>query len=361
MAYDWGLDTDQEIWERLASMNSFRRKGGLPKKSRWFAWHEQAQEQLPEFWGARTVMEWYCSDLDEPDETLGGRFTGRETGGLKVYYNCLKHSVWERAWMMFLLQQPLWQWYCDQVKNIKTPIEGVRQTIALSTGGAWMKDKQIQDVASMLARGNSDVWSGLVDVTNMGKNEFSTMIWKHGTSLIAHRCNSMSKHDSPPESWSGALSDNDRVAAESLQTMGSDFASLLAVERSRAESSSFLAADLRTTLDPVCRLAATYESSEGAQKVLKLMLEVFPDSKIVEDVHQRLRKATDSKGNDRLHGSSVQQVVQDAGVLEQRGIHHGPAISQSFGDLLLESFCNLKLKVWKLKLIKLSQQNCLSE
>lgn len=81
-------------------MKSFQRKGGLPKKSRWFAWHEQAQAQLPEFWGARTVMEWYCSDLDEPDETLGGRFTGRETGGLKVYYICLKHSVWKRAWMV---------------------------------------------------------------------------------------------------------------------------------------------------------------------------------------------------------------------------------------------------------------------
>ena len=53
--------------------------------------------------------------------------------------------------------------------------------------------------------------------------------------------------------------------------------------------------------------AATYESSEEAQMVLKLMLETFPESKIVEDVHQRLRKATDSKGNDRLHGSSVQQ------------------------------------------------------
>lgn len=254
--------------------------------------------------------------------------------------------------MMFLLQQPLWQWYCDQVKNAKTPADGVRQTIALSTDGAWAKDKQLQDVASMLARGNSDVWSGLVDVTNMGKDEFAGMLWKHGTSLIAHRCNSLSKLDSPPESWSGALSDNDLDAAASLQSMGSDFASLLAIERSRAESSSILAADLRTTLDPVCRLAATYESSEEAQKVLKLLLETFADSRIVEDCHQRLRKATDSKGNDRLHGSSVQQVVQDAGVLEERGIFRGPAITQSLGGLFLESFCNLKLKlkVWKKKL-----------
>lgn len=213
----------------------------------------------------------------------------------------------------------------------------------MSAGRTWGRDKQLQDVASMLARGNSDVWSGLVGVTNMGKDDFAGMLWKHGTSLIAHGCNSLSKHDSPPESWSGALSDNDQVAAASLQSMSSDFASLLAIERSRAEYSAILAADLRTTMDPVCCLAATYESSEEAQKVLKLMLETFPDSKIVEDCHQRLRKATDSKGNDRLHGPSVQQVVQDAGVLEERGIYHGPAITQSLGGSLLESFCIVKL------------------
>ena len=54
----------------------------------------------------------------------------------------------------------------------------------------------------------------------------------------------------------------------------------------------------------------------------------FADSKIVEDIHQRLRNAANTKANEKLNGSAIQTILQGSEVLESRGIPHPCALSK---------------------------------
>ena len=67
--------SDDQLWGAISELPSFLAKRGLPKPSRWFAWHEQANQQLSEFFATRCVIEWYLGDdAVDPDRPEATRF-----------------------------------------------------------------------------------------------------------------------------------------------------------------------------------------------------------------------------------------------------------------------------------------------
>ena len=80
--------SDDQLWGAIIELPSFLAKRGLPKPSRWFAWHEQASQQLSEFFATRCVIEWYLGDdAVDPDRPEATTFkdSKSEMGGLKLF------------------------------------------------------------------------------------------------------------------------------------------------------------------------------------------------------------------------------------------------------------------------------------
>ena len=116
--------------------------------------------------------------------------------------------------------------------------------------------------------------------------------------------------------------------------MEADWKCLLQLEQSVANAKMVrldLLEDLKCVLTPVVRLIfAAYEESgflpcPAGHRLLKGLLEVLPDSKIVEDCHGALRLHTKRQQNRRTTLTAMQDCLMTSGVLDSRGIPN-PAV-----------------------------------
>ena len=334
--------TDSEIWEYVSRLPSYTNKLGIPKTSRWFSWNEQARCQLREFHASKMIMEFYVGDNDlQPDQMVMTRRTLKDGGGLKLYYLCHKTCYNECAWVAYIAQQPCWSWYTDQLDRVKTPVHNVMETMAsVQEGGPafWKADDHLKSLASLTGGNNMGTWLELWE-TSHDTEELAKMIWDYVALLLANRTASLAKFGSPPECWALALSELHGSRRAAVTQMKLDWNRFVAVEKSDAGGARDLSSDLRLTLDGPTRLMCLYYQLDGWSTdsargtfVSRTLLECFPDSKIVEDCHQALRKATDAKANEQLAGTAVQQVLEQSSVFSQRGISHAAIDRQTFLD-----------------------------
>ena len=334
--------TDSEIWEYVSRLPSYTNKQGIPKTSRWFSWNEQARCQLKEFHASRMIMEFYVGDNDlQPDQMVMTKRTLKEGGGLKLYYLCHKTLYNECAWVAYISQQPCWTWYTDQLDRVKTPEHNVIETMAsVQEDGPqfWKADAHLKSLATLIGSNNVETWFQLWE-TSTDSEELAKMIWNYVALLLTNRAGSLAKFGSPPECWALALSELHGQRQAAVTQMKLDWNRFVAVEKSDAGGARDLASDLRSTLDGPTRLMCLYylfdgwsPNSAGGTTVLHALLDCFPDSKIVEDCHQALRKATDAKANEQLAGTSVQQVLEQSSVFSQREIHYASIDRQTFLD-----------------------------
>ena len=110
----------------------------------------------------------------------------------------------------------------------------------------------------------------------------------------------------------------------------------MSLEGSTADSGSLLE-DLHLVFSAPLRLVATALEVHGwelsartvpAVQMLRSMVFSVPDSKLIEDVHQRLRNAQKARPNDRMTPACVQQICNHCNVLDSRKIRHGPVITR---------------------------------
>ena len=136
---DFGLpDTvdDHVIFQMLAELETWTKKGSAVKQSRWFSWHDSAHDHLKEWWASRMIYEWYFSgevDIDSIDNTVFKSFKqAREsTGGLKLALKCMSLHCFEMTWLVYLCSQPCWTWYTNQVQQVKTSDDNLAQVIEM--------------------------------------------------------------------------------------------------------------------------------------------------------------------------------------------------------------------------------------
>ena len=65
---------------------------------------------------------------------------------------------------------------------------------------------------------------------------------------------------------------------------------------------------------------------QGALELLRAMLESFPDTKVIEDLHQRIRCDSLKNSNRKHTALEVQNIVMTSKMLETRGIAHPAAL-----------------------------------
>ena len=330
--------SDSEIWEAMVEkMVSWRRKGGLAKSSRWFSWNEQAKDQLGEFWASRAVLEWYfCDSCPLPEECLwpqAFRASYKDASGLKLLYKCLDQTCFQDAWTIYLVQCPIWQFYSEQIHFIKTPADGLTEVLRLVS--EWPRDSHLLKLASLVGSDNFSELQWLVnDVED--NDSFADTFLGYLLQCLGQRCGTFTKFCSPPFAWAHALSEDDALRTAAMTSMKTDWRRLLLLECSEAPLASQLGQDLRLTFGSPERLLVQIVESVNwdlrrAPNAVELLLQLlggFADSKIVEDIHQRLRNATNTKANEKLNGSAIQTILQGSDVLERRGIPHPCALSK---------------------------------
>ncbi len=64
------------------------------------------------------------------------------------------------------------------------------------------------------------------------------------------------------------------------------------------------------------------------QRLLRGLLVVFPDNKLVEDLHQTIRSHARANANMRMTRGRVQDLVTNSRVLETREIRHSSAVTE---------------------------------
>ena len=268
----------------------------------------------------------------------------KDSGGLKLGYQCLSQQAFENAHAIFQVQLPLWNFYSDQVHFVKSPHHGLEECLRLCE--EWNCDRHLAELALCVGSGSFRQFNFLMGMVE-NESDFAKNVWDYALQCLANRCSTFSKYCSPPHSWALVLSNNPEKQWQGMTAMRSDWKFLLALEMSNAPFASDLASDLRICFGaPERLLAQCYESvswralaSPRGIELLVQLLGGFADSKLIEDIHQRLRNATGSKANDRLHGSALQTVVQHSGCLEAREIPHPCAISK---DVFVSSWSDTK-------------------
>ena len=335
IALDFGIPTNSEdelsrVWDRMTEL--FRTKGDLVKSGRWFSWHTSADSQMWQWWALRMLLSHLHPDVQPDDSKTFGQL--RESlGGLRLGLQCMTWHTFFGIKVLQLGGAPLWKWYSTRVQSIKSPQQHLKHLIELTMDNRWTKDSQFMDLATVLTD-----WNGLADVLKYHQvsrkkldrqqhgelmESFVMQLWYYILNLMAKRSVAICKFSTCPDVYAGLLSSNQEDAQNCWEKMLEDWKLLVLLEQSRYQD---LVSDLQLTVDAPCRLAyqmAELGRREQSLRLMRAMLLVLPDTKFVEDLHQKVKlDGKFGKRNSKQTCSCVQSLIENSGMLESRGIPH---------------------------------------
>ena len=325
-------------------MTSWTQKGSLPKMSRWFSWHQVASEYLREFWASRMLFEWrFCHEM-LPDPDFNGHTTNfrewrssEQFNGLKLAYQCCSASVYESAWVIFTVSRACWTWHTQNVETVKSTWDNIAYDLRMSE--QWCCDPHLLEIASFIAANNVASWRWLEEMMQ-NSNGLASKVFNYTVSILGNRVATLSRHSCPPFCYAGIM--DAATQQQTLQQMKRDFHLLLSLEVSTAPAADQLASDLRLLFNPLVRLALSlFELNNwsvfgptGIRHqgwfIMEAIFRRFPDSKVVEDCHQRIRNDAAGNANSRQSASHIMELVQQAMVLEGREINHVASLQKEW-------------------------------
>lgn len=327
----------EQLFNSLASLETWRLKKSCVKGSRWFSWHQACCEHYEEFFATRMLLTWAYPHEKSPDE--GGSKMMKDLrkddlGGLKLALQCLSWKTWYGITVLKLADSSLWEWYANTVKVVKNPTQGLERCLESSVAG-WMIDGQFQGLVGALLQEASfekvRIY-GALSVQFLGEEgaetelqNFVDTFWHYVIELMGHRSRTMSKFSVGAEAYAKLLGNDGVAAADARCLMLSDWKCLWGMESSVNKDPQELAADLRDAISKPLRLAMQLQETnrpEEARDILKTLLIRLPDSKLVEDLHQRLRTEAKANAQQSLRPRELQGLIQTSNALESRNILH---------------------------------------
>lgn len=312
IANDFGMEgcSDREIWDSIPEqLESWRLKGGLAKASRWFSWNEGAAVHLKEWHSSLMLLSWYFpTDLDTDGQS-----------GLLGLKGCLTQMYWEDAHIIFRVQYGMWSWYSQQIHDVKSPEHAIIESLEMVE--SWMSHQSLQTLAeSWSAQTWADVERFVPD-----QEAFIARVNTYALGCLMNRCATLSKFSAPPETWVGLL--DPQQAQVTRMRLLKEYRWFQSLRCSMAPFAAELASDIETVFDLPCRHLCHFDFG-AAQELAKLLIGGFADSKVVEDIHQACRVATNPGSNKKLSGATLQLVCQFSEVLDKRGIVHPAALTR---------------------------------
>lgn len=339
------VDDMEQLFDALAELDTVRNKKSCVKSGRWFSWMNSCEDHLPEWWATRMLLQSMHECEKSPDQH---NQTGKTTfadlrkddhdgsgaaGGLRLALRCQSWQCWFSIKALQIPGRVLWQWYSGTVKKIKTPLQGLKRTIDMS-GDQWRYDSQFEMLAKTLEdqtvleevlRYHKESFVHLGQKAIGALQDFSQDLWHYVLGLLGKRGSSLATYTSPPECYAYILDDSEDAAQDALTKMSEDWKTLILLEQSSNKKCSDLASDLGLTVSKPMRLIFQLFSCarvDAGKKLLTTLLKRFPDTKLIEDIHQRLRTTSNSNPNSRLGLREVQSLVETSLAFESRGIPH---------------------------------------
>lgn len=258
------------------------------------------------------LLEWYFPSDLAPGES-----------GLKALKGCLKQNFWEDAHIIFRVQHGMWSWYSQQIHDVKNPEQAITESLGMVE--SWMSHQSLQALAeSWSAQTWADVERFVSD-----QDAFFAKVNDYALACLMNRCATLAKFSAPPETWVGLL--DPQQSQVTRMRLLKEYRWYQSLRCSMAPFAAELASDIETVFDLPCRhlchLCHLCQFNFGAAKELaKLLIGGFADSKVVEDVRQACRVATNPGSNKKLSGATLQLICQFSEVLEKRGIPHPAAL-----------------------------------
>ena len=360
IAHEYGIiledeDDYQDLFDAIPDLaKSFRTVCDVAKMGRWFSWNACAEQQLKEFWVAKMLYEHHLGDeVEDPDDAAVGfedleKVARAKTpraelsalasaqGGIKLAYKLMTSALFTHAKIMAVVLRPLWSWYSGHVKRVTCPKEGLKETLA-SAQGRWASDRQFEELVSVSFLRNGVREMDLPAGRSAALEKAYTLTWE----LLSRRCWSMAcRHHGPPETYSPLLRGG-APAERVLQCMRVEWGKCIKLEQRAHEylPASRLLQDMHFIRpQPVRLMFALFEGAgwsltpllasaqehmlKAGQHLLRGLLQVWPDNKIVEDLHNTIR-ADSKKGRTSKRKALRQQSVAVASpIFVNRRIPH---------------------------------------
>ena len=306
----WGTQEDREaVFENIPELaHSFVKALTMCKLGRWFSWNDCAHEQLQEYWVAKMLYESAFEDAPDPDadavsfdeiqkvgktksaaaELAAMRKLG---GGLRLAYRLMTSSLFQHATILYVVTNACWDWYTQQVKEVKSPRDAIEHALAM-TQGNWMRELHLQRTISETFEHPTNL--DFIGIP-MGVSILAGKVFSLSVNVLANRCWSFAvRHHGAPDIYAGLFSASRDKRSWAKARMEEHWKRLLVLEQRRFSSSTAMQlwSDLLATRNNAVRMMyCAFErdkfkedSSQGC-KLLRALLETLPDNKIVEDGH----------------------------------------------------------------------------
>ena len=260
----------------------------------------------------------------------------RNGGGLRLGYRLMKESLIDHVRILFVAENPCWDYYTDELTRIKTPADNIIRSCKLG-GSQWAQAAHLFETLqhTLLKTESLDFMQ-----IPIGRSQKATRALHLSWTLSGKLGWTMSKHSAPPECYAAILQPGEtdpaaavrQACATELKTHHENVLSLEIARHSVADAQELWEACLFLDMRPI-RLMQEYfrrdkysPRSPDGRHLLMGLVGTLPDNKIVEDIHAPLRLASKGNSNDKLAAPSVQDVINHSKVFEVRGITHATAV-----------------------------------
>ena len=255
IAKDLGMPYESEadlsaVWTAVAELESFHKKQSLPKQGRWFSWNESCQENLTEYWPSRVIYEHHLGPEAADPDTLSAHIfdihsAGKQvsaqaelaalrkvSGGISLAYNLMSSDLRDHVRILSCCTKACWDFYTWHVKEIKTPADGMRVSLAMSEG-QWANDSHLWATLKWsLYDSDSLRFMGFTGLEDPSLAQKTLSLALH---ILSHRAWSLSRYDSPPDQFAHAASADAVVAERATTSMRYAWEKLVMLEQCRQQ------------------------------------------------------------------------------------------------------------------------------
>ena len=312
------LNTDadyQHLYENvLPLLPSFQGKGPLSKLLRWFAWQEQCDFHVGEGPALEMTLENYygeCVPIDEssgrpcrtPEQEL--RALKSETGGFKLAQKFLSSTMLEeRMRGYYIVCQSTWSWYTREIREVKNPQDGISELLRFATlpSPALFEELSYMVQHSFNSQPNLD-WIGWRLDSPLALSQHQQDRMEEYDSLVLHVAGERSWAKlmvrTPPWCYVGLTSADRVIVDAAAQLMRDDATRIYDLDAARFTDHDAMAlhgAIARIVKHAVRILILIFEvhgfnavTCLIGQKLLRGLLMVLPDTRVVEELHAYLR------------------------------------------------------------------------